>query len=211
MRGCSSVVEHLLCTQGVAGSNPVISTNEARSGLVSPGEEPVDGRMNASLLGGLLLGLARSVLRRGGLPAPSAREAHPLPLRADLDDHTPGPADRAARFRHRRAPGLHAPSKKGPRHLADRVDSSLRVGARGLGKLPTRVFVSGARTVYGRSDEFGLRSQVAAENGNRWGAPQGSAAGGGGVPGEISSSLRPAGDLELGEDARDVVLDGLLG
>ena len=27
-RGCSSVVEHLLCKQGVAGSNPVISTIE---------------------------------------------------------------------------------------------------------------------------------------------------------------------------------------
>ena len=30
-RGCSSVVEHLLCTQGVAGSNPVISTRSAGS------------------------------------------------------------------------------------------------------------------------------------------------------------------------------------
>ena len=28
LRGCSSVVEHLLCTQGVAGSNPVISTGQ---------------------------------------------------------------------------------------------------------------------------------------------------------------------------------------
>ena len=32
-RGCSSVVEHLLCTQGVAGSNPVISTTAFPCGI----------------------------------------------------------------------------------------------------------------------------------------------------------------------------------